>query len=115
MSSLAKCGPRSERIRLGVPKRPKCSKRQRHADSAVLSLQWNSSVHLENYDKHVCAVEEWTDEVDVENIEEYLACRRELMYVDRDAYRTHLLAARTVPYEQPDVVAHVRPRTAHET
>ena len=45
----------------------------------------------------------------------YLACRRELMYVDWNAYRTHLLAARTVPYEQPDVVAHVRPRTAHET
>ena len=48
MSSFAKCGPRSERIRLGEPKRPKCSRRQRHADSAVLSLQWNSSVHLKN-------------------------------------------------------------------
>ena len=48
MSSLAKCGPRSERIRFGEPKRPKCSRRQRHADSTVLSLQWNSSVHREN-------------------------------------------------------------------
>ena len=63
----------------------------------------------------MCAVGEGTDEVDVEDVEEYLAYHRELMYVNWNAHCTHLLAARTIPYEHPDMVAHVRPRTAHET